>query len=53
MEGYQRFIGDWAFKHPSPWDFFNILRAGFRPGLDGSGPPGTTRPGLWIMLWNL
>ena len=25
MEGYQSFIGDWSFKHPSPWDFFNIF----------------------------
>ncbi len=25
MEGYQSFISDWAFKHPSPWDFFNIF----------------------------
>jgi len=22
---YQSFISDWAFKHPSPWDFFNTL----------------------------
>ena len=25
MEGYQSFIRDWAYKHPSPWDFFNIF----------------------------
>jgi hypothetical protein len=25
MEGYQSFIRDWAFKHPSPWDFFNTF----------------------------
>jgi len=24
-EGYQSFISDWAFKHPSPWDFFNTF----------------------------
>lgn len=22
---YQSFISDWAFKHPSPWDFFNTF----------------------------
>lgn len=22
---YQSFIADWAFKHPSPWDFFNTF----------------------------
>ncbi|MFC1659878.1 M1 family metallopeptidase [Gemmatimonadota bacterium] len=25
MEAYQGFIRDWAFKHPSPWDFFNAF----------------------------
>jgi hypothetical protein len=25
MEAYQSFIRDWAFKHPSPWDFFNTF----------------------------
>jgi aminopeptidase N len=25
MEGYHSFIRDWAFKHPSPWDFFNTF----------------------------
>jgi aminopeptidase N len=25
MEGYRSFIRDWAFKHPSPWDFFNTF----------------------------
>ena len=25
MEGYQSFIREWAFKHPSPWDFFNTF----------------------------
>jgi hypothetical protein len=24
-EAYQGFIRDWAFKHPSPWDFFNAF----------------------------
>jgi hypothetical protein len=25
MEAYHSFIRDWAFKHPSPWDFFNTF----------------------------
>jgi hypothetical protein len=25
MEAYRSFIRDWAFKHPSPWDFFNTF----------------------------
>ena len=25
MEGYQSFIREWAYKHPSPWDFFNTF----------------------------
>jgi hypothetical protein len=25
MEAYQTFISEWAFKHPSPWDFFNTF----------------------------
>ncbi len=25
MEGYRSFIGEWAYKHPSPWDFFNTF----------------------------
>jgi hypothetical protein len=25
MEGYQTFIREWSFKHPSPWDFFNTF----------------------------
>ena len=25
MEGYQSFIREWSFKHPSPWDFFNTF----------------------------
>jgi hypothetical protein len=25
MEGYQSFIRDWAYKHPSPWDLFNTF----------------------------
>ncbi len=25
MEGYQGFLRDWAYKHPSPWDFFNTF----------------------------
>jgi aminopeptidase N len=24
-EAYQAFIRDWAYKHPSPWDFFNTF----------------------------
>jgi hypothetical protein len=24
-EAYRSFIRDWAFKHPSPWDFFNTF----------------------------
>jgi hypothetical protein len=25
MQGYQSFIREWSFKHPSPWDFFNTF----------------------------
>jgi len=25
MEGYRSFIADWAYKHPTPWDFFNTF----------------------------
>ena len=25
MTGYQAFIREWSFKHPAPWDFFNIF----------------------------
>lgn len=25
MEAYRSFIRDWAFKHPTPWDFFNTF----------------------------
>jgi len=25
MEAYQTFISEWAYKHPSPWDFFNTF----------------------------
>jgi hypothetical protein len=25
MEAYRTFISEWAYKHPSPWDFFNTF----------------------------
>ncbi len=25
MRGYQSFIREWSFKHPTPWDFFNTF----------------------------
>jgi hypothetical protein len=25
MQGYQTFIREWSFKHPAPWDFFNVF----------------------------
>jgi aminopeptidase N len=25
MRAYRAFISEWAFKHPSPWDFFNTF----------------------------
>jgi hypothetical protein len=25
MRAYQGFISDWAYRHPSPWDFFNTF----------------------------
>jgi len=25
MQGYQTFIREWSFKHPAPWDFFNLF----------------------------
>ena len=25
VHAYRKFIGDWAFKHPKPWDFFNTF----------------------------
>jgi hypothetical protein len=25
MQAYRTFMGEWAFKHPSPWDFFNTF----------------------------
>jgi hypothetical protein len=25
MQAYRAFISDWAYKHPSPWDFFNTF----------------------------
>ncbi|MBI4501939.1 MAG: M1 family metallopeptidase [Gemmatimonadetes bacterium] len=27
LRGLRSFIGDWAFKHPTPWDFFNQFNA--------------------------
>jgi len=24
-EGYRSFVSDWAYKHPTPWDFFNTF----------------------------
>jgi hypothetical protein len=24
-EAYRTFLGEWAFKHPTPWDFFNTF----------------------------
>jgi aminopeptidase N len=34
MEAYQSFIRDWAFKHPSPWDFFNTFERASGQDLD-------------------
>jgi aminopeptidase N len=34
MEAYQGFIRDWAFKHPSPWDFFNAFERAAGRDLD-------------------
>jgi hypothetical protein len=25
LEAYRTFVNEWAFKHPSPWDFFNTF----------------------------
>ncbi len=25
LDGYRGFIDDWAYKHPTPWDFFNAF----------------------------
>jgi len=25
VRGFRKFLGDWAFKHPKPWDFFNTF----------------------------
>ena len=25
VEGFQKFMRDWAFKHPKPWDLFNTF----------------------------
>jgi hypothetical protein len=33
-EAYQAFISEWAFKHPTPWDFFNTFERFFGEDLD-------------------
>jgi hypothetical protein len=34
MEAYQGFISSWAYKHPSPWDFFNTFERAAGRDLD-------------------
>jgi hypothetical protein len=34
MEAYQGFIRDWAYKHPTPWDFFNAFERAAGQDLD-------------------
>jgi hypothetical protein len=34
MEAYQGFIREWAFRHPSPWDFFNSFERAAGVDLD-------------------
>ena len=33
-EAYRTFISEWAFKHPSPWDFFNTFERFAEQDLD-------------------
>jgi hypothetical protein len=33
-EAYRAFISEWAFKHPSPWDFFNTFERFAEQDLD-------------------
>ena len=33
-EAYRTFIAEWAFKHPSPWDFFNTFERFAEEDLD-------------------
>jgi aminopeptidase N len=33
-EAYRAFIAEWAFKHPSPWDFFNTFERFAEADLD-------------------
>ena len=33
-EAYRTFIAEWAFKHPSPWDFFNTFERFAEQDLD-------------------
>jgi hypothetical protein len=33
-EAYRAFISEWAFKHPSPWDFFNTFERFAEEDLD-------------------
>ena len=32
--GYQRYLADWAHKHPKPWDFFNTMATAAGRDLD-------------------
>jgi hypothetical protein len=32
--GYREFIADWAYKHPTPWDFFNTFERVAERNLD-------------------
>jgi hypothetical protein len=34
MEGYRGFIRNWAYRHPSPWDFFNAFNTAAGRDLD-------------------
>jgi hypothetical protein len=51
-EAYRGFIRDWAFKHPTPWDFFNTFARVAGQDLDWFWVAGTTRPGCWTTPWS-
>ena len=34
LEGYRGFMADWAYKHPTPWDFFNAFERAANRELD-------------------
>ena len=50
---FREYISRWAFKHPTPWDFFHSMENVSGEDLAGFGENGCLITGSWICLWEV